>query len=264
MKLQYIITIILLCSTSLFAFNDQDIDGVEDSKDQCINTPFDVIVDEKGCPYNTTSLMKNFTLQIGKDFSFNHISERSDTFNVFFNYMYKTWFFSLASSNYNTTHINTVLDTEDDLYLTIGHLFQKDKLNTKVSIGTKFAFMDDDSIDRDNDFFISTNFDYFINQKQNIFLYHSYTWSGDSERTDYENFHSFSLGTGYAFTDKWYSALSYNYAQSSYQNAKSYRALSWFNYYALPNDFYISCNYARTLNNSSYDHMISFNIGVKF
>jgi hypothetical protein len=263
MKFLPIFSSLFILSTSLLAFNDQDIDGVDDTHDLCINTPFDVIVDEDGCPYNKKNSGK-FIFQIGEDISFNSFSNKTNTLNLFLNYNYKKWDFSISSSNYNATNVNTVVDTEDDLYLTVGYLFQKNKLNSKISVGTKFAFMDDDSIDRDNDFFISTNFDYFINPKQNIFLYYSYTSSGDSDKTDYENFHSLSLGTGYAFTDKWYSALSYNYAQSPYQGTKSYRALSWFNYYVLPNDFYISCNYARTLNNSSYDHMISFNIGVKF
>ena len=255
---------LLILTTSLFAVNDQDIDGVDDAHDLCINTPFDKIVDENGCPYDTTGT-KKFTFQIGEDISFNSFSNKTNTLNLFLNYNYKKWDFSLSSTNYNATNINTLIDTEDDLYLTAGYLFQTNKLNTKISVGTKFAFMDDNAIDRDNDYLISTNFDYFISPKQNIFLYYSYTFSGNSDTTDYENFHSFSIGTGYAFTDKWYSALSYNYAQSPYANTRSYKALSWFNYYTLPHDFYISCNYARTLNHSSdYDHLFSFNIGVKF
>ncbi len=263
MRLLPTIASLLLLSSSLLAYSDQDIDGVEDSKDLCPNTPFDIIVDERGCSYDK-KFLGNFTLQIGSDISFNKLSQRANTLNLFANYNYKQWDFSLSSSNYNTTNINTTVDTEDDLYFTVGHLFKYNKLNTKVSIGTKFAFMDDDTISRDNDFYASVNFDYFISHKQNVFLYYNYTLSGDSDTTNYNNFHSFSLGTGYAVTNKWYSALSYNYVESIYNGAKNYKAISWFNYYSLPNDFYISCNYARTLNDSSYDHMLSFNIGVKF
>jgi len=263
MKFLPILSSLLVLATSLFAFNDQDIDGVDDAHDLCINTPFDVIVDENGCPYKK-GIKGKFLFQIGEDISFNTASNRTNTLNIFLNYNYKQWDFSISSSNFNATNINTVVDTEDDLYLTVGYLSQYGKLNTKISVGTKFAFMDNDSIDRDNDYFISANLDYFISPKQNIFLYHSYTLSGNSDTTKYENFHSLSLGTGYAVTNKWYSAISYNYAQSPYPHAKDYKALSWFNYYLLPNDFYISSNYARTLNNSSYDHMLSLNIGVKF
>jgi len=263
MKLLSILTFICILSSSLFSFSDQDIDGVDDAHDLCSNTPFDVTVNEKGCPYNQNNT-KNFIFQIGEDISFNSSSEKTNTLNLFLNYTYKQWDFSLSSSNYNITNINTVFDTEDDFYLTTGYLLQKNKFKTKISVGTKFAFMDNDSIKRDNDYFIAINIDYFINQKQNIFFYPSYTWSGDSNTTHYKNFSSFSLGTGYALTSKWYSAFSYNYTQLPYSDIKPHKSISWVNYYILPHDFYIYCNYAYTLNKSSYTHLVSLNIGVKF
>jgi len=45
----------LLLSSTILAYIDQDVDGVDDNYDLCLNTPFDVIVDERGCPYD-----KNF------------------------------------------------------------------------------------------------------------------------------------------------------------------------------------------------------------
>jgi hypothetical protein len=263
MKFLSILTFLCILSTSLLAFNDQDIDGVSDEEDLCKDTPFSIIVDETGCPYDKKSY-GSFIFQLGEDISFNTFSDKITIFNLFFNYNYKQWDFSISSSNYHTTHINTLSETEDDLYLSIGYLFQKEQFSTKISAGTKFAFMENDTLKRDNDFYLSMNIDYFITMKQNIFFYHNYTWSGKSNMTRYEDIYSFSFGTGYALTNEWYSSLSYNAAQSPYINAKTYRGISWFNYYLLPHDFYLSSNYAYTLNDSSYDHSISLNIGVKF
>jgi len=250
---------ILLFTFTLFAQTDQDIDGVLDSEDLCPNTSFDTIVNAQGCAHHGT-----FTLQIGKDFSFNTISKRINNTNVYLNYTYNLWDISLSSSNYNVTNIPTISETEDSLYLAFGHTFNSNSLTSKISLGTKFSFMDDTNNSKNNDFFTSLNFDYSVSQRNNIFLHYTYTISGDSKNVEYQNFHSLSMGMGYAINNKWYSALSYNYVGSSYEVGTSYKAISWFNYYALPNDFYISCNYARTLNNYPYNHSISLNVGMQF
>ncbi len=258
MRFIYLIIPIIL-SSSLLAFSDQDIDGVDDSIDLCPNTPFDITVNEEGCASSGL-----FTLQIGNDSSFNTISKRINNINLYLNYSYNLWDFSLSSSNYSVSDITTISKTEDSLYLTLGHTFKQERLNTKLSVGTKFAFLDDNNDSRKNDYFASLNFDYSINLKQNAFLHYNYTISGNSETIDYKNLHSVSIGTGYAVNSKWYSALSYNYSSSPYEHGTSYKAISWFNYYALPQNFYISANYARTVNKYPYRHFISLNLGVQF
>ena len=260
--LKIIVSVLLFLST-LLAYEDQDIDGVDDSKDLCPNTPFDVVVDERGCSYDKKILGK-ITLQIGSDINFNTLSNTSSNLNLFVNYNYNHWDFSFSSSNYRTTNLNTISSSENNLYLTMGYLFQNTSFNTKVSVGTKFALTDDETAGRDNDYFSSINFDYFINKKQNIFFYYNYTLSGDSPTIDYDDFHSYSVGTGYALSDKWYSAISYNYSASIYPEDEAYNAISWFNSYAVSKDFFVTCNYAYTLDDLSYDHTISFNIGVHF
>ena len=61
MKFFQIVLSVLLLSSVLVAYKDQDIDGVDDSRDLCLNTPFDVIVDERGCPYGKIFLGKKMT-----------------------------------------------------------------------------------------------------------------------------------------------------------------------------------------------------------
>jgi len=262
-KFFQIVLSVLLLSSVLVAYEDQDIDGVDDSKDLCPNTPFDVIVDERGCSYDKKFLGK-IALQIGSDISFNTLSDPINNLNLFANYTYDHWNFSLSNTNYSTTNLNKVDSSENSLYLTVGYLFQNASFNTRVSVGTKFDLTDTDTGDRDNDYYSSINVDYGINKKQNIFLYYNYTLSGDSPTIDYENFHSSSIGTGYALNQKWYSAISYNYSTSYYPNSEDYQAVSWFNSYVISKDFYVTCNYAYALDDSSYQHILSFNIGVHF
>ena len=263
MSILKIILSVLLFSSTLLAYEDHDIDGVDDSKDLCANTPFDVIVDERGCSYDKKFLGK-ITLQLGSDISFNTLSNTSSNLNLFVNYDYAHWNFSFSSSNYSTTNIHMLTGTENDLYFTTGYLFQSNTFNTRVSAGTKFSLTDDKSGRRGNDYFSSINFDYFINKKQKIFLYYNYTLSGDSPAIDYDDFYSYSAGAGYALTDKWYSAVSYSYSGSIYPEDEAYKAVSWFNSYTVSKDFFVTCNYAYTLDELSYDHTISFNVGVYF
>jgi hypothetical protein len=258
-----ILGIVLLSSSSLSAFEDQDIDGVDDQYDLCPNTPFDATVDEKGCPFNQ-KLPKKFTLQLGSDLSFDQISDTSNNVNVYANYHYGQWDFSVSSANYHFTNLNINDNTQTNLFLTAGYQLKYNKLFTKLSLGTKFAFMDNNDSQRDNDYYASVNVDYYPSDKQNVFLYYNYTLSGQDASIHYDDFASYSLGTGRMFTPKWYSAVSYNHSGSIYAGAKDYKALSWFNAYNFTKDLYVSINYAHTLNHSTFRHILSINIGVHF
>jgi hypothetical protein len=264
MYLQKLIFILLLFYTTSFAYTDNDIDGVEDSIDQCLNTPFDELVNEKGCSHNE-SYHGVLTLKLGSDISFDTLSDKTTNFNLFTNYRYNNWDVSLSNSSYSTyDSFNETSNSAGDLYLSGGYLFKTKEFNTKIALGTKLAIADEDVGTGENDYFASVNFDYFVNQQQDIFLYLGYTMSGDSTEVDYEDFYSYSLGSGYAINSKWYSALSYDYSGSQYPNTDAYSSLSWFNSYEFNKQFFVTLNYAHGLDDISYDHTISLKFGVHF
>lgn len=249
-------------SVLLFAYVDNDLDGVDDSIDHCLNTPFDELVDERGCPLDKVFPGK-IIFQIGSDVSFNQIDDPVSNLNIYANYMIDRWNFSISNSNYYVTNLSNDVE-ENNLYLTAGYTYIKENTRTRFSVGTKFDLTDRESGDKDNDFYASINFEYFPDNKQNIFFYYSYTLSGDSSLIDYENFHSVSIGSGYSVTDQWYTALSYNYANSYYPDTGDYRALSWFNSYRFTSTVYATLNYAHTFDDISYSHIVTFNIGAYF
>ena len=242
-------------------FYDEDLDGVSDQVDLCPHTPFDILVDENGCDINRRFNGK-LTLQIGSNLNVDRSSDIQSLLNLYIGYLYKNWEFSLSSSNYNNTNLNTIADTENDIFISIAHLFQTSKSTTKLSLGTKFAFLD--NTHRDNDYYASFSIEYLLDQKQNIFGYYSYTISADTTTIDYKNYHLISLGTGYAVTAKWYSSFTFNYTTAYYQGGDPFQTLSWFNAYAIDETFYLSLNYAYGLSESAYDHTFSFNIGAIF
>jgi hypothetical protein len=258
------VQLFVLVSTMLFAYSDSDIDGVDDSIDLCPNTDFDILVDENGCPQSKYFPGK-IIFQIGSDTSFNEIDETISNLNIYANYMIKEWNFSISNSNYQVTNLANDM-TDNDLFLTAGYTFVKDNIRTRFSLGTKFDLSSRDSSDeeRDNDYYASMNIEYFFKEKQNVFFYYSYTISGDSDKIDYSNFQSISAGYGYSITDKWYTALSYNFSQNYYPNTDDYKALSLFNSYQFTKNTYATLNYAHTFDDISYSHIVTFNIGVYF
>ena len=250
--------------SSAFAYVDSDIDGVDDSVDLCLNTPFDALADADGCAPGQKNHSK-LTLKIGSDISFNKLSNNSTNFNFFANYNYNNFDFSLSSSNY-TSYDNSSGGSSEagDLYLSSGYIFKNEKSNTKLSLGMKLATADKDVGTGENDYFASIYFDYFINEKQDIFLYYGYTVSGDSVESDYENFSSFSIGSGIALTNSWYSGISYDYSGSNFADTVAYKAVSWFNSYAFSKKYFMTLNYAHGLDDLSYDHTFSLKFGVHF
>jgi hypothetical protein len=210
------------------------------------------------------TLPGKLTIQIGINRNDDPDTETDTLLNLYLAYRYASWEVSLASAGYNTTNLSTVIDTENDLFLTLGYIWERRDLTTKVSLGTKFAFMEDTQNDRDNDYYASINIDYKLNDKYYLFAYYSYTISSDSQYIDYLNYHTVTLGSGYHPIPSWYTSLSYNYISTYYYNGPDYHTLSWFNAYMVSDQVYLSLNYAYGLNRDAYKHSLTFNIGAFF
>ncbi|MEA2100501.1 MAG: hypothetical protein U9P72_10255 [Campylobacterota bacterium] len=266
MRLQIILLSFLL-STTLFSYQDYDIDGVIDSKDRCPNTPFDKRVDRFGCSKDYYGVL---TLKIGGEISLDNEYEQSNNLNFFINYRYNQWDLSISNSNYTIFDNLSSGSNIGDTYIDGAYLFKTGKLTTKISLGTKLATTQkeiDSQLDTstgEDDYSTALSFSYQLQKKHNIFLYYGYTLSGDSDEIDYENRHSYSFGTAYSITDRWYSAISYESSSSLYQDVDSYSALSWFNSYSFSKTFFTTINYSHALDEHSYDKIISLKFGINF
>ena len=81
MKKKLLATLLFLGATALMAFTDSDLDGVEDAKDKCPNTPFMDIVDLNGCTKKSLISQHHFDIIAGLGYSaadYNSLN-RSDT-----------------------------------------------------------------------------------------------------------------------------------------------------------------------------------------
>ncbi|PHS33727.1 MAG: hypothetical protein COA92_04280 [Sulfurovum sp.] len=239
---------------AIHGYSDYDVDGVEDSVDACPYTPFDVLVDERGCEEGK-KYSGALTLLGGTITGIDTDTDNLTNFLLFVNYRYYDWDISLSTFNEIQ---NTVSDVPDTFYISTGYSFKlSDRLESKVSIGTKQSSLQDD-------YYFMGNVDYSINSEQNIYLFYSYTFAQDSDTEVYDNFHTYSIGTGRIFTDYWYSALSYDFSGSNLSYIDDYQAMSWSNNFLLSSQYYILTTYSYGLSDAASDHTVSIQFGVKF
>ena len=288
---------LILFSIGATAFQDSDIDGVSDTIDLCPNTPFEALVNSNGCSNNQESNLiqkkeHNYrgalTLKIGDTLLSDEIYDSENYLNLYANYRYYNWDVSVSNSRATTSSSYTEdnSDSDNNIYLSTGYTFSLPKSTLKLSVGTKIVdsddssstqragngrgnshniVIDDSSLDsRDDDYFASLNYNYNLTSSQNLFLYYGYTSSGDSKSTDYEDYSSFSVGTGHSFGKSLYGALSYNYTESIYPNVDAEQGITLFSSYNFSKNIFATASYTYALEDYSYDDTLSFALGFYF
>jgi len=257
------LTILLLLILSfIYGFEDDDIDGVENSKDLCPNTSFDDIVDEHGCPENN-SYWGSITLSIGSDINIDDSS--STDYNFFTNYNYNSWDLSLYSAQQSSLDTNNnETQSAGDLYLSTAYNKNIANLYSKLTLGVKIATGNETVSTGENDYFTNLHLSYALNNNLAILSSLSYTLSGDSNETDYNNPFGYSVGLGYMINDKCYSSLTYQNSDSIYEDTQNYESISWFNSYTFNSTFFGTFSYTKGLDDLSYDQTISLRLGVNF
>jgi hypothetical protein len=295
---------LLLFSVGANAFQDSDIDGVSDTLDLCPNTPFEALVNSKGCSTQQEgSLVQTkadnyigaLTLKIGDTMLSDESYDDENYLNLYANYRYRKWDVSLSNSRATTSSSYTEdnSNSDDNIYLSTGYTFTLPKSTLKFSVGTKIVDDDASHADsvprekgysrgnnnqssslsttnesaleaRDDDYFASVNYNYSLTNKQNLFLYYGYTSSGDSQSTDYEDYSSFSIGTGHSFGNSLYGALSYTYTGSIYPDVDAEQGITLFGSYNFNKNIFATASYTYALEDYSYDDTLSFGLGFYF
>ena len=248
--------LLLVCSTVVhaYAYSDYDVDGVDDRVDQCLNTPFDVLVDETGCDIQK-SYVGVLDLSVGTLYT--QDSQNKSINNLLFStqYTYKKWDISL--STYKEL-ASAFPDRPNALYTTITYnSIVDDKTQVSMSAGTK-------QLKNQDDYYVGLNVNYQVTPKQDFSAYYSYTAAQDSPMQSYDTFHTFPVGTGRYVSQRWYSKLSYNYIGASSSQTEAYQALNWENIWMLTTQTYLTGTYSYGLSQKSTKHTLSLQIGIRF
>jgi len=247
--------LLLVLTSSLYCFTDDDFDGVENKNDKCQNTSILDTVAIDGCPNDRLyigliSLEYEYLIQ-------NSSFDRLYNSSVYFNIDYKKYLFSYSKSIYK---VQNKTYTGDE-YFSIGYSFYSDIFPNKTYIGIKKANINSIVSSRVDDYFINTSFNYNYKNNININLFSQYTFVQNNKDTNYNDYLNYSISSSYYLNSFEYS-LSYLNSGSTKSYINEYENIQVSFLYNISNSFYIKMNYDKSIINS--DNSIAFSLGYNY
>ncbi len=241
-----------------YAFQDSDLDGVDDSVDQCPGTPILELVDSKGCPISKKKKKKEWRayLRIGGGFLQDRNEERTYT-TLSLALSYKGIYTSFNTRYYTSSKLYSNGMGDSSLFFGYSR-FITESIYIFPGIRFKIPTGADQYTNGKVDVTPSVVVDY-IWKRYDVFLYISRTFRGDSTLKDTN---SASVGGGYDF-GKLYLSASYDLSESAVRDAyNSYASL--FAIYDINRRLYTTLSYSRGLNDRATDNSASIKIGIRF
>ncbi len=219
-------TKILLLSLTLFTLSnaqstkDQDMDGVPDDIDQCIDTPFLNEVNDKGCSTSTLIFPEerdNGSLDVSIGYGFSNNEELLDrdtqhTTKFQISYYLNNWSYSLRTGYFTTDDDSGMQDTT----LKIKRKFKLTK-SLKIGLGVGVKLPTYDFTGNHTDYTLYGSVVYYPKSALSVFAGASHTFINDDEIiTPLQDINTFYLGSGYFFTKNFYANIAYSYAESKF------------------------------------------------
>ena len=260
--------ILLLCLT-LFTLvyaqpaQDQDMDGVPDDRDQCLNTPFLNVVDDKGCSTNTLLFPEesnhgSLDVSIGYGFSndeelLDRATQHTSKFQI--SYYLDNWSYSLRTGYFSVDDDKGMLDTT----LKVKRKFKLNK-SLKIGLGLGAKLPTYDFTGNNTDFTIYGSVVYYPKSALSLFAGTSYTFINDDEViSPIQNVQTFYTGSGYFFTKNFYANIAYSYAQSKFTtNDPSHSIISTL-LYRINDKWFTTLSYSHELKED-----LSNSLNIKF
>jgi len=270
---------LLLLSSSLSAYVDSDMDGVEDTIDRCPNTPFSDLVDINGCTKKSLVSPHHYDIIFGASYSSSDYQtlNATDTLagSVQVDYYYKN--FSLqASTSYFTTEGSGFSDSGlYDSFVGGSYQFKPvQNLSLRLGAGALIPTYKSNLNNNNLDYTATANISYTLG-KVNLFGGYSYTMINDDDvnvvdvngtttAVIYQNTQGYSAGVGVYATQKLYISGAYNASNSIYANIEDITTASAYAYYSIDSHWFATLSYAYGLSSSASDHYASIRLGYFF
>lgn len=274
---------LMLSTTSLLAYSDADMDGVEDSVDKCPNTPLTDLVDMNGCTIkkvkarNTTQ--SHYDVIIGGGYTGSNYASlnRTDTLSslVQADYYYGNFSLQASTSYYSTKGDNYSNSGLNDSFIGAAYAFKPIKsLYVRVGVGVILPTYKTTLNNNKTDYTGSINVSYTAD-RVNLFGGYIYTNINDTDVTNstldyrYHDTNGYSVGLGYYFTNALYVSGAYNRSNSIYksingESVKDIETASLYGYYALDSNYFFTVSYMYGLSDSASNHAGSIKLGYYF
>jgi len=243
MRLKWLL--VLLVSISLFSYEDNDLDGVDDSIDECLDTPFMDIVDRSGCSVKSLISPHHFDIIVGLSLATSEINATTNfsttTTSFQADYFYKNYSATLSSS-YNDSKTSSEMGNTK---VAFGYeLLPFENIVIDVAAGAILPTSPSDTNTTDNiDYTFSLSFSYAI-ADTTLFANYAFVAVEDvSDYFEYQNSSSFSLGLGNKITKDSYLSLSYSTTQSRYKGEDNYEDVTLYGKYLLTESWFMMGSY---------------------
>lgn len=260
-----IVSLALMTCTYAQSTQDQDMDGVPDDIDQCLNTPFLNEVNEKGC--STKALLfpeerDHGSLDVSIGYGFSNDEELLDratqhTTKFQISYYLHNWSYSLRTGYFSAEDDDEgMLDTT----LKIKRKFKVNK-NLKFGLGLGVRLPTYDFTGNNTDYTIYGSVVYYPKSALSVFAGSTYTFINDDEViTPLQDVQTFYTGSGYFFTRNFYANIAYSYAESKFTtNDPSHSIISTV-LYRINDKWFTTLSYAHELK-EDLSNSVNFKIG---
>jgi len=250
--------LLLVMPLILFAnFTDNDLDGVDDSVDKCLNTPFNAIVDKYGC----TKRLLNFSK---KEKNIDFFTELSSIKDEGDSSISQLLFLGISKSSYYFSFSALINDIEDkkstsDVTFKIKKYINFKNFRFGGGFGLKIPTKDFDTNKLDIPFYLSLSYDW---KMLSFFSGATYTIINDkSKYFDYKNTKFGYVGVS-LYQSNFLESLSYSIDLDRYNETSKTLSLSLS--YIPKSSYYFYLGIDKGLNSYATDYIYSIGIGKKF
>ena len=287
--MQKALSTFLLCTLSLWAYSDYDLDGVDDAIDRCPNTSMTELVDMHGCTIQNLEGDHHFDVILGASYSQLNptTQEKTDTLaaSVQADYYYKNFSLQATTAYFNSESSITSNSGQTDTF--IGAYYQLHPINSlSLRLGGGLILPTYDADNNNLDYTASASLSYLL-ADFNLFGSYSYTMINDDDfsYTDstvipdetvdisYQNTNAFNVGVGFYPSAKLYTSLAYNHSDSIYNaivtngisdSVEPLETASAYLFYTINKQQFLTLNYAYGLSDSASDHFAAVRLGFYF
>ena len=247
-------------------FVDDDFDGVEDTQDRCLNTPFMDLVDNSGCSITSLVSEHNFDVIAGLAYSSKDETtlQGEQTFyaTLQMDYNFKNFNFYAIVSSYQNDYSSGLDDTLAGGAYTF-NLFDYFSLSPGLTLffPTYDSGLDNEEID------VATSLSFEVHYKDFLLLgAYSYTFINDTDTADikYQNTSAYQLGIGYIATANMYMDIGFYKSSSIYQDVDDLQSVLFDMNYYIDDKYFVLLNYSHGLSETANDNYLSLQFGRNF
>lgn len=261
----------LLLSGYLFAI-DSDMDGVDDTQDQCRNTPFSDLVNSSGCTIRSLQSNNNYDIILGAGYSqINYASqEKADTTTqtIQADYFNGSIWAQLAGSYFQSSSPSFKQSGLGDTLIALYYKSTfENGLTVQTGVGILLPTYNSGYHNEAIDYQGSISFQYDLNDQYNLFGGYSYTMVNDTDipnTLQYQNTYSFYAGGGYVISEKTRISASYAQTQNIYVGTQTVNTASLGLFYQLNTHWFTMFDYRYGLSDTASDHDGSIRLGYYF